>query len=331
MSFFQRNSEASSSPKTTIEIVLMLDISYSMDDELNAAKMKLAELSAAMSKSNPDATVRVAVIAYSDYQDDVNYHINRHNPDYWLKQNTSACSVCDFSDTTTANKFLNKLSTENGYDEAEAMELALYKARHLQWTAAKSGDRIIRQVFIVSDALPHAASNKRDYRDDFHTVAKIPSQLDWREQVAELKKLGIEIHVLETEDDLAPRIHAVNLQIAGSTGTVSTLSKADELIAKVTQVVQAEDELDELIGKLTISAKDTEEEIDELTGIFGKTKIDPVQVISTTYNVPTEAAAAKIASHQNRYAGAPAAKTEDDKEEKKSLTPAKNPFALGRW
>ena len=92
MSFFQRDSASSSSsssfavPNTTIDIVLMLDITKSMVKHLNAAKTKLAELPAAIAKSNPHARVRVAVVAYSDYKADNAYLFNQFNPGYWLRK-----------------------------------------------------------------------------------------------------------------------------------------------------------------------------------------------------------------------------------------------------
>jgi hypothetical protein len=248
MSFSQQAfSSVSSAPKLLINVVLILDISQSMDKELEVAKKKLTELSETLIKQQPHAVVSIAVIAYSDYKDDTNYDAHIADPAYWRNNETSACKGCNFTNTTAALKFLNSLKTLHGYDYPEAMELALYKAKTLSWPSAENGNNIIRQVFIVTDSLPHAAGHKHD---DFPTVKLIPSALDWSKESQDLKTIGVEFHVLSCSKNPAANTKECYQQLAGKTGSVISLDDADNLISKILEKIQENDAMDNLIGEL---------------------------------------------------------------------------------
>ena len=242
--------------------------------------------------------------------------------------------MCDFTTEKAATEFLHKLSVQEGYDYAEAMELALYKVKQLQWTQAASGHRIIRQVFAVTDAVPHASIKSGDH---FPEVSRIPSGLDWRAEADSLKKLGIETHVLECAKMCLKEAREVYQAIAGTTGSVTLLDNANELIAKVTQVVQDEDEIDALIGQLenakisSIQNGDTDESMDGLATQMSGVTINPVEILAEKCGFSHEAATAKIASHQNRYATTAEYKQgEEQKNEATSSTSKSNSFAFGR-
>jgi hypothetical protein len=290
MSFFRPASASSSSSlvaQTTIDVVLMLDISASMEAQLNTAKTRLEELPIAIAQSDPQARVRVAVVAFSDYKDDVNFEAHKTDPNYWLENNdTAACKVCEFTEVQTATHFLKQLSILNGQDYPEAIELALYKVKRLKWTEATPGNRIIRLVILVTDSAPHATLIR--WTDYFATVDKVPSQLNYLEQADDIRKLGAEIHVLECFLKQSPEeIHKINLSLAGKTGSVMALNNAADLMTNVTKVVKQVDAIDDLIGQ------------------FMSTKIsDPstaVQAVATTLGVTADTAVAKIMSHQSRY------------------------------
>jgi hypothetical protein len=236
---FKREIEA---PRTLINVVLVLDVSGSMSSTLESAKQKLAELPQAIAKSNPNALLQVAVISYSDYKDDDNYDAHSHSTQYWLNQNTNACRVRDFTDVDSALAFLKSLKLLNGYDSAEAMELALYKTNQLNWPLASNGNRVMRQMFIVSDALPHGAGAASD---DFPAQSN-PAKLSWTSEAAALKSRGIEIHMIACNGSN----HDKYLQLAGRDGSVTNLNDANTLIEKIVKKVQQGDEIDSLISDL---------------------------------------------------------------------------------
>jgi translation initiation factor 2 beta subunit (eIF-2beta)/eIF-5 len=229
-------------PRTLINVVLVLDVSGSMRNTLESAKQKLAELPRAIAKSSPGAVLQVAVVSYSDYEDESRYNSNRNVPEYWLNNDTDACRVRGFTNVENALSFLNSLSLLNGYDSPEAMELALYKTNQLNWPLASNGNRVMRQVFIVSDSLPHGSGAA----DDHFPEQSNPAKLSWTSEAAALKSRGVEIHMIACNGSN----HDKYLQLAGKDGSVTNLNDANTLIEKMVNKVQQGDEIDTLISDL---------------------------------------------------------------------------------
>jgi hypothetical protein len=282
-------------PKTLINVVLVLDVSSSMSTQLEAAKAKLAELPKAIAESNPAAKLQVAVIGYSDYKDaPAIYEAHKHDSNYWLSNNTTASKVLDFTGVEPALDFLKSLAILNGHDAAEAMELALYKAGKLNWPKPENGDRVMRQVFIVSDAPPHGVLSGSD--DDFPGL-KNPARLDWSSEAASLKGRGVEIHMIACSSSY----NSTYETIAGITGSVTALGNASTLIDKIVQKVQQSDAIDEKLSglnSLCVSAQMSREAMLE----------QAAEVIRSTMGVSSAAEARVIAeaklhgmSNRNRF------------------------------
>src|SRR5471032_684372 len=128
--------------KPTVEVAFVLDTTGSMGGLIEGAKRKIWSISTAIVDSNPDADIRMGLVAYRDIGDD---YVTR-----------------TFDLTTDIQDLyahLLELKARGGGDWPESVNEALDVAvNKLQWTP--SGD-VRRIVFLVGDAPPHM-----DYAQD---------------------------------------------------------------------------------------------------------------------------------------------------------------------
>lgn len=137
-----------------------------------------------------DITVEVGVVVYSDYSDAPGL-----DAEAYRTSQTSACSHIDpTTDYQVVQDFINGLQLSGGGDIAEAVELALHRVN------AMSPDF----VHMILDAPPHAFVTRSDskggvkslyfqsdnYYDDYKDEKKIPSELHYLSELAELSKSG---------------------------------------------------------------------------------------------------------------------------------------------
>jgi uncharacterized protein YegL len=142
--------------KPTVEVAFVLDTTGSMGGLIEGAKRKIWSIATAIADSNPDAEVRMGLVAYRDIGDD---YVTRT---YEL--------TTDIQDLY-AN--LLELKARGGGDWPESVNEALDVAvNKLQWTAR--GD-VRRIVFLVGDAPPHM-----DYAQDtkYPTTLAVARQKD---------------------------------------------------------------------------------------------------------------------------------------------------------
>lgn len=124
-----------------VEVAFILDTTGSMADLIDGAKKKIWSIANTIIDTNPDATIRMALIAYRDRGDE-----------YVLK--TYPLST----DVQSLYAKLIKLEADGGGDQPESVNEALDKGiRSLQWD---QGANVRRIVFLVGDAPPHM-----DYRN----------------------------------------------------------------------------------------------------------------------------------------------------------------------
>jgi hypothetical protein len=235
-------------PTTLFNIVLILDKTGSMTDQIQAAKEKLSQLPVAIQKSNPFAQIRVAVITFSDYQEGYNSY---HSSEWTSKQNNACCQLVNFTDIATANAFLDKVTVDmSNPDTPEAIELAIYHAQNLNWQIAgcdtTNGDRIMNFVFVVSDSIPHGTTTS-GIHDRFSSKFNNPARLDAYEEAEKLRtQIGAELHFIACYD--RPEYIGIYSRMAGGKSYVTQLTEAGALIDKISKKIQESDHIDQLLN-----------------------------------------------------------------------------------
>jgi hypothetical protein len=142
--------------KPTVEVAFVLDTTGSMGGLIEGAKRKIWSIATAIVDSNPDADVRMGLVAYRDLGDD-----------YVTKTFDLTTDIQDLY----AN--LLELKARGGGDWPESVNEALDVAvNKLRWTLSSDTRRI---VFLVGDAPPHM-----DYAQDtkYPTTLSVAKQKD---------------------------------------------------------------------------------------------------------------------------------------------------------
>lgn len=142
--------------KPTVEVAFVLDTTGSMGGLIEGAKRKIWSIATAIVDSNPDADIRMGLVAYRDIGDD---YVTR--------------TVDLTTDIQDLYAHLLELKAAGGGDWPESVNEALDVAvNKLQWTP---GDKARRIVFLVGDAPPHM-----DYAQDtkYPITLKVAKQKD---------------------------------------------------------------------------------------------------------------------------------------------------------
>ncbi|MCP9628103.1 VWA domain-containing protein [Rhodopseudomonas palustris] len=142
--------------KPAVEVAFVLDTTGSMAGLIEGAKRKIWSIATAIVDSNPDADIRMGLVAYRDIGDD---YVTR--------------SVELTSDIQDLYGRLLELQARGGGDWPESVNEALDVAvNKLRWTSGSDTRRI---VFLVGDAPPHM-----DYAQDtkYPTTLAVARQKD---------------------------------------------------------------------------------------------------------------------------------------------------------
>src|SRR5258707_10956035 len=127
--------------KPAVEVAFVLDTTGSMGGLIEGAKRKIWSIATAVVDSNPDAEIRVGLVAYRDIGDD-----------YVTKKFELTTDIQDLY----AN--LLELKARGGGDWPESVNEALDVAvNKMKWS---DGGDIRRIVFLVGDAPPHMDSDQ---------------------------------------------------------------------------------------------------------------------------------------------------------------------------
>jgi hypothetical protein len=146
--------------KPAVEVAFVLDTTGSMGALIDGAKRKIWSIATAIVDSNPDADIRMGLIAYRDIGDD------------YVTQKVDLTP--DIQDLYAR---LLELKARGGGDWPESVNEALDVAvNKLQWT---SGGDVRRIVFLVGDAPPHM-----DYAQDtkYPVTLKLAKQREHHRQ-----------------------------------------------------------------------------------------------------------------------------------------------------
>ncbi|WP_420133109.1 vWA domain-containing protein [Rhodopseudomonas sp.] len=142
--------------KPAVEVAFVLDTTGSMSGLIEGAKRKIWSIATAIVDSNPDADIRMGLVAYRDIGDD---YVTR-----------SVELTADIQDLYAR---LLELQARGGGDWPESVNEALDVAvNKLKWTSGSDTRRI---VFLVGDAPPHM-----DYAQDtkYPTTLAVARQKD---------------------------------------------------------------------------------------------------------------------------------------------------------
>lgn len=148
----ENNDEVAKSPsmtqqnqqqKSVVEVAFVLDTTGSMASLIDGAKKKIWSIANTIVDINPNAEIRMALIAYRDRGDDyvvkTVHHLN--------------------TDVQALYSALTALTADGGGDTPESVNEALDKAvNRLQWSDEPTAKRVL---FLVGDAPPHM-----DYIDE---------------------------------------------------------------------------------------------------------------------------------------------------------------------
>lgn len=133
----QAAANASRSPTTSLDLVLVIDTTSSMADEIAWLQTEFRSIAADVATANPGVPQRWALVHYRDDGDE-----------YVVRQ-------VDFTtDLAAFQASLATLAADGGGDQPEAPERALASAASLPWDTAASTAKLI---FWVADAPPHDA------------------------------------------------------------------------------------------------------------------------------------------------------------------------------
>jgi len=142
--------------RQTVEVAFVLDTTGSMGPLIEGAKRKIWSIATAILDANPDAQIRMGLVAYRDIGDD---YVTR-----------TFELTTDIQDLYAS---LLELRAKGGGDWPESVNEALDVAvNKLTWT---KGDDVRRIVFLVGDAPPHM-----DYAQDtkYPQTLKVAQQKD---------------------------------------------------------------------------------------------------------------------------------------------------------
>lgn len=133
--------ELSNAPEKgkVIEIMLVVDVTGSMGDELNYLKRELSDVVNRIASSFSDAKINLSLLFYRDVTDKVKF------------ADTDFLDVTDAKNLQTQQKFINKQSATGGGDYEEAVDEALELAVSKQWS-----ENSTKIIFHVLDATPHS-------------------------------------------------------------------------------------------------------------------------------------------------------------------------------
>lgn len=118
---------------TKLDLMLVIDTTGSMGDEIRYLQTELASILTAIRRNHPGVDVRVGFVFYRDLGDD---YVTR--------------TVPLTGDFTAAQGVLGQQFANGGGDYPEAMEQALIRAAGQQWR-----DDAVKTMLLVADAPPH--------------------------------------------------------------------------------------------------------------------------------------------------------------------------------
>ncbi|XP_022319697.2 uncharacterized protein LOC111122301 [Crassostrea virginica] len=153
-------------PGGAMDILFSFDTTGSMSYILDEVKGRLSDMIQRLQSDIPG--IRLGVIAHGDYCDEEEFYLEKH-----IDFTQNVVDLCNF---------VGGIDGTGGGDEDECYELILRKA-HQEFTWAPVSNKVL---VMIGDANPHPP----DYKLNVDNI-------DWREEVAVIAKMGIKIYAVQ--------------------------------------------------------------------------------------------------------------------------------------
>lgn len=147
----------------TYDVAISFDTTGSMCSCIKEVRKNITELTARLFKEIPG--IRIALMAHGDYCDE---------------KETYLFKAIDFTtNSQELTDFINNTADTGGGDTPEAYEYMLRESQKLSWNSHS-----LRALVVIGDAPPHEPN-------------KNPHKINWRNEVDEIKKMGISIYSVQ--------------------------------------------------------------------------------------------------------------------------------------
>jgi hypothetical protein len=145
------------------DVVISFDTTGSMYPCLTEVRSSIKEIVTRLFKEVPG--IRMGIVAHGDYCDEKSSYLMKH------------VDLC--TDKDKLIDFVNTVGNTSGGDYPEAYEYVLREVQKFDWSS-----ETLRALVIIGDATPH-------------TAAQSPYKIDWKNEVSELNKMGINIYSVQ--------------------------------------------------------------------------------------------------------------------------------------
>ncbi|CAK9218410.1 unnamed protein product [Sphagnum troendelagicum] len=138
-----------------LDLAFLVDATGSMQSTINMVKEQIKEMAAGVKEAYPDVKLRVAFVAYRDYEDDL------------------VTEKCEFTDQlSTFTQALSELYANGGGDQAEDVFSGLEGIASLNWTSQN------RLLFHIADAPCHGLRFHNGVTDNFPAGDKFGRRIE---------------------------------------------------------------------------------------------------------------------------------------------------------
>ena len=148
---------------SSYDIVFSFDTTGSMSQCIKEVKRKVKEVVERLFKEIPG--IRIGIVAHGDYCDKDESYLMKH--------------IDLSSDSEKIIKFIGSVTDTYGGDTPEAYEYVLREVQKFSWNSES-----MRALVMIGDAYPHEKNDN-------------PEKIDWKEEVEEIKKMGINIYSVQ--------------------------------------------------------------------------------------------------------------------------------------
>jgi hypothetical protein len=165
------------------DVVFSFDTTGSMSQCIGEVRRKVKQVISRLFQEIPG--IKIGIVAHGDYCD--------QKDTYLMKQVDIGATESEII------QFVESVGNTNGGDYPEAYEYVLRKVQSMSWTSDS-----MRALVMIGDAYPHEKSNN-------------PENIDWKEEVEEIKKMGINIYSVQALDSGNSKSYTFYKQMAVST------------------------------------------------------------------------------------------------------------------
>lgn len=149
----------------SVEIVFSFDTTGSMAPCIGEVRRNVEAALTPLFKEIPN--LKIGIIAHGDYCDETRYYVTK--------------SVDLTNDLHKLTQFVRNTGPTGGGDAPECYELVLHEVRSFNWSLNSK-----KILVMIGDATPHEVT---------YPLNKL--RLDWRKEVDELKKIGVQVYSVQ--------------------------------------------------------------------------------------------------------------------------------------